>query len=83
VRTVPAFDTDDTAAPALPAHGMIQVAFAVRDVERAVARFHAATGAGPSLLRRHVEVPTLTYFDQDTRHAATLDHSIALGQWER
>jgi hypothetical protein len=61
---------------------VLQVAFAVQGpVEDAAVRFHQATGAGPFLLRSHVEVTVLTYHEAGTEQVATMDHSIALGQW--
>jgi catechol 2,3-dioxygenase-like lactoylglutathione lyase family enzyme len=65
----------------LQSEGVVQIAFSVKDVAAAAVRFNAATGAGPFLLRPHVHVPTLTYHEADIEVTATMDHSIALGQW--
>jgi glyoxalase/bleomycin resistance protein/dioxygenase superfamily protein len=64
-----------------PSSTVVQIAFAVEDVESAVRSFHEATGAGPFLRHPHVEIAKLDFYDGSRVVPASMDHSIALGQW--
>jgi catechol 2,3-dioxygenase-like lactoylglutathione lyase family enzyme len=55
----------------------VQVAYAVRDVEAAAARFAESTGAGPFFLNRHIAVTSTRVHGSP----APFDHSSAYGQW--
>jgi len=55
----------------------VQVAYAVRDVREAAARFAATTGAGPFFVIEHIALATARVHGR----AATFDHSSAYGQW--
>jgi catechol 2,3-dioxygenase-like lactoylglutathione lyase family enzyme len=55
----------------------VQIAYAVPDARAAAARWAAATGAGPFLVRPHIELASVRYRDR----AATFDHTSAYGQW--
>ena len=56
---------------------IIQMCWAVDDIESAVQRWVATVGAGPFHLAPHIQFGDLTYRGQP----ATLDQSSALGQW--
>lgn len=55
----------------------VQIAYAVRDVAAAAARFAASTGAGPFFLNRHIAVTSSRVHGSP----AAFDHSSAYGQW--
>lgn len=56
---------------------VVQIAYAVRDVEQAAQRFAAATGAGPFFVRKHIPLISARIFGE----ASAFDHSSAYGQW--
>lgn len=55
----------------------VQIAYAVRDVHEAAARWVAERGAGPFFVAEHIEVVDVRYRGAP----ATFDHSSAYGQW--
>jgi catechol 2,3-dioxygenase-like lactoylglutathione lyase family enzyme len=55
----------------------VQIAYAVRDVEAAAARFAESTGAGPFFVNHHVAVTSARIHGRP----AAFDHSSAYGQW--
>jgi catechol 2,3-dioxygenase-like lactoylglutathione lyase family enzyme len=57
--------------------GLVQVAYAVDDVETAAREFARRLGAGPFFLRRHIELAVASHRGA----AARFDHSSAYGQW--
>lgn len=61
--------------PALPSH-LVQIAYRVPDLEAACHEWAQKVGAGPFLVRSHLQV-TATHDGQP----AVYDHSAAFGQW--
>lgn len=57
-------------------HRLVQIAYHVADIDLAMERWHAATGLGPFLLRRHIPLVDVHYRGQPT----TLDISAAMFQ---
>jgi Glyoxalase/Bleomycin resistance protein/Dioxygenase superfamily len=55
----------------------VQIAYAVPDVDAAAARWSADFGAGPFIIRRHIEGRDVVYRGAP----AVFDHSSAYGQW--
>ena len=55
----------------------VQIAYAVVDLDVAMHRWASTMGAGPFLVREHIEVRNVRYRGA----AATFDHSSAYGQW--
>ena len=55
----------------------VQIAYAVLDVDAAAARWAADFGAGPFIIRRHIEARDVVYRGA----SAVFDHSSAYGQW--
>jgi hypothetical protein len=58
---------------------IVQVAYAVADVDQAAVSFAEGVGAGPFFVRRHIAMRSATH----AGHEATFDHSSAYGQWGR
>jgi hypothetical protein len=56
---------------------IVQVAYAVHDVETAARAFARRLGAGPFFVRRHIELAVASHRGRP----ATFDHSSAYGQW--
>jgi hypothetical protein len=56
---------------------IVQVAYAVDDVDEAARSFSRRVGAGPFFVRRHIELASV----QHRGEPATFDHSSAYGQW--
>ena len=56
---------------------VVQMAYAVDDVEAAAREFARRLGAGPFFVRRHIELAAASHRDAP----ATFDHSSAYGQW--
>lgn len=54
----------------------VQIAYHVADIDRAMARWHAAVGVGPFLLRRHIPLEDVRYRGQ----SCALDISAAMAQ---
>jgi catechol 2,3-dioxygenase-like lactoylglutathione lyase family enzyme len=54
-----------------------QIAYAVPDVDRAAAHWATRVGAGPFIVRRHIELDEVWYRGE----ASMFDHSSAYGQW--
>jgi hypothetical protein len=63
--------------PAKPGRHVMQVAFVVEDIERAVAEWVRTTGIGPFFLVPHIE---LADFEYRGKKGAGLDFSVALAQ---
>ena len=61
--------------PALPKE-LVQIAFTVPDLEAACHEWAQKVGAGPFLVRRHMDVQCT-----HDGEPATYDHSAAFGQW--
>jgi hypothetical protein len=56
---------------------IVQVAYAVDDVDVAARSFAECVGAGPFFVRRHIELATVSH----AGGPAVFDHSSAYGQW--
>jgi catechol 2,3-dioxygenase-like lactoylglutathione lyase family enzyme len=56
---------------------IVQIAYAVDDVEAAAREFARRLGAGPFFLRHHIELAVASH----RGGPATFDHSSAYGQW--
>ncbi len=64
------------AAVAAPS-GIVQIAYAVDDLETAARRWASRVGAGPFFVRRHFALASATHAGAP----AVFDHSSAYGQW--
>ncbi len=66
-----------TLGAVLASSPIVQMCWAVADLESAVDQWVSATGAGPFFVAPHIAFDELTYRGQP----ATLDQSSAVGQW--
>lgn len=57
--------------------GIVQVAYAVDDVDAAAEHFASTWGAGPFVIARHIELASVLHAGV----SASFDHSSAYGQW--
>lgn len=55
----------------------VQIAYAVRDLDAAIERWVATTGAGPFFVLEHIRLTSARYRGEP----ASFDHSSAYGQW--
>lgn len=62
--------------PSLHGEGVIQNAYVVADIDRAIERWHAAWGTGPFIVRRHIRMEEVWYRGTPTK----LDISAAFVQ---
>lgn len=64
-------------------HGLVQVAYRVKNLREAARRFSQMTGAGPFFVIERVAMDAMHHPYRNAPNAvdAVLDHSIALGQW--
>ena len=78
-ENTPVTNAFDLSAPFMPSRhgqGMIQNAYVVADIDRAIDRWHAMWGTGPFIVRRHIQMHEVWYRGTPTK----LDISAAFVQ---